>query len=91
MAAKDTMNADGAAALALNALVWTLGEPSRADRLLALTGLDPTDLRTRANDPAVLGAVLGFLESHEPDLIACAADLDVAPDRLVRANALLSA
>nr|WP_076071998.1 DUF3572 domain-containing protein [Sphingomonas montana] len=91
MAAKDTMNPDGAAALALNALVWTLGEPSRADRLLALTGLDPTDLRTRANDPAVLGAVLGFLESHEPDLIACAEDLGVAPDRLVRANALLSA
>ncbi|WP_420822095.1 DUF3572 domain-containing protein [Sphingomonas montana] len=85
------MNPDGAAALALNALVWTLGEPSRADRLLALTGLDPTDLRTRANDPAVLGAVLGFLESHEPDLIACAEDLGVAPDRLVRANALLSA
>ena len=91
MAAKDTMNADGAAALALRALVWTLGEPSRADRLLALTGLDPDDLRMRADDPAVLGAVLGFLESHEPDLIACAADLDVRPESLVQAHERLSA
>jgi len=91
MAAKDTMNADGAAALALNALVWTLGDASRADRLLALTGLDPHDLRTRADDPAVLGAVLGFLESHEPDLVACAADLDVRPESLVRAHGILTA
>ena len=91
MAAKDTMNADGAAALALNALVWTLGDASRADRLLALTGLDPHDLRTRADDPAVLGAVLGFLESHEPDLVACAVDLGVAPESLVRAHGILTA
>lgn len=91
MAARDTMNADGAAALALNALVWTLGDPARAERLLALTGLDPHDLRTRADDPAVLGAVLGFLESHEPDLVACATDLDVRPESLVRAHEMLGA
>lgn len=91
MAPKVTMNADGAAALALTALAWTLGESGRADRLLALTGLTPTDLRTRADDPAVLGAVLGFLESHEPDLVACAADLGVPPESLVHANHLLSA
>jgi hypothetical protein len=85
------MNADGAAALALHALVWVLGDAARADRLLGLTGLTPVDLRTRADDPAVLGAVLAFLESHEPDLIACAGDLDVAPESLVHAGRLLAA
>ena len=41
-------------ALALHALVWTLGDAARADRLLALTGLDAGGLRARAGEPALL-------------------------------------
>lgn len=82
----DETNAD---ALALAALAWTVAEPSRAERLLALTGLDPAGLRARAGEPALLGAVLGFLESHEPDLIACADALGVPPEALVRARGQL--
>lgn len=73
-------------ALALQALVWTLGESGRANRLLDLTGLDPAGLRARAGEPALLAATIGFLEAHEPDLIACAAALDVAPEALVAAR-----
>ena len=73
--------------LALKAMVWTLAEPQRAMRLLDLTGLAPHDLRHSAGSPATLAAVLGFLEAHEPDLIACAGELGVTPDRLVRARA----
>ena len=40
----------------------------------------------RATEPAVLSAVLGFLESHEPDLLACAQELDVKPEALVAAH-----
>ena len=87
MHARDT-NED-AAALALQALAWTLGDTARAERLLALTGLSPDDLRARADAPPVLAAVLGFLESHEPDLVACAGALAVAPIALVRARATL--
>jgi hypothetical protein len=83
-------NAD-AGALALQALAWTLGDPDRAQRLLDTTGLFPDDLRTRASEPAVLAAVLGFLEAYEPDLIACAADLDVKPEAIVRARVVLEA
>jgi hypothetical protein len=79
MAAPET----NAEALALSALVWTLGEPARAERLLSVTGLTAADLRERAGDPALLSAVLGFLEAHEPDLIACAAALEVKPLILV--------
>lgn len=75
-----------AAALALQALVWTLGEPSRAERLLDTTGLEPSEQRSRAADPAVLAATLQFLEAYEPDLVACAADLQVKPEALVAAR-----
>lgn len=73
------------AALALQALAWTLADPARAERLLALTGLTPDSLRARAADPATLAAVLGFLGAHEPDLIACAGALGIAPERLAAA------
>jgi Protein of unknown function (DUF3572) len=69
--------------VALQALVWTLQDPDRAHRLLALTGLDADAMRGRVNDPALLDAVIGFLESHEPDLIACATAIDVTPLELV--------
>ena len=77
---------DAAAALALQALVWCLSEEDRAQRLLDLTGLDPSDLRARAGEPAVLASVLGFLEAHEPDLLACADALEVRPESLVAAR-----
>lgn len=80
-----------AEALALAALVWTLNEPARADRLLSVTGLTADDLRARAGDRALLSAVLAFLEAHEPDLIACAAALEVKPLILVETRRMLDA
>jgi hypothetical protein len=71
--------------VALRALAWTLGDMDRAQRLLALTGLDVDQLRQGADDPAMLVAVLDFLRNHEPDLIACAAALEIAPKRLIAA------
>ena len=72
--------------LALAALGWTLGDDDRARRLLALTGLDAEDLRSRAAEPALLAAVLRFLEAHEPDLVACADTLEISPAALVDAR-----
>jgi adenine/guanine phosphoribosyltransferase-like PRPP-binding protein len=73
-------------ALALSALGWALSEQSRAERLLALTGLTPGDLRERLGDRTLLAAVLGFLEAHEPDLVACAEALGVTPATVVEAR-----
>lgn len=78
-----------AMALALQALVWTLQSPSRAERLLALTGLSVEELRGGAGEPGVLAAILSFLEGHETDLIACAEDLNVRPEALVAARRIL--
>ena len=76
--------------MALNALVWVLHEPDRADRFLALTGLEGDDIRSRINDPALLDGVIAFLEAHEPDLVACAKALDVAPGVLLGTRMKLS-
>jgi hypothetical protein len=84
-------SADTNAALALSALVWSIGEPERAERLLALTGLTPEDLRARAGEADLLAAVLGFLEAHEPDLVACAESIGSTPAALVRARMELEA
>jgi hypothetical protein len=85
MRARDTNHPD-ALTLALSALVWTLSDTARAERLLALTGLDSDELRARAGDPVLLAAVLGFLAQHEPDLTACADALDVRPEALIAAQ-----
>ena len=73
-------------ALALGALGWVLGDSDRAERLLALTGLDADALRGGLSDPAVLGAVLEFLASYEPDLVAAAQALGVEPAELMTAR-----
>lgn len=77
-------------ALALGALGWVLGDGERAERLLALTGLTPDQLRAGLGDAAVLGAVLDFLCAHEPDLVAAAEALGVAPATLAAARERLS-
>ncbi|HEX8525457.1 DUF3572 family protein [Allosphingosinicella sp.] len=82
-------NEDGAGALALGAVGWTLAEPARAERLLALTGLTPEDLRGGLGEPAMLAAILRYLEAHEPDLLACAEALDTSPAALVEARRIL--
>ncbi len=78
-------------ALALSALGWCLSDQARAERLLALTGLTPDDLRARLGEQTVLAAILGFLEQHEPDLVACADALGVSPAALVGARRRLEA
>jgi hypothetical protein len=88
MKIKET-NADNAVALALSALGWTLSDGARAERLLALTGLTPDDLRIRIAEPSVLAATLAFLEAHEPDLLACAEAIGVKPAEIVAARSLL--
>ncbi|MFN5783378.1 MAG: DUF3572 family protein [Novosphingobium sp.] len=72
--------------LALGALGWVLCDAPRAERLLALTGLDADALRAGVGDPGVLTAVLDFLSAYEPDLCAAAEHLGVAPQALIAAR-----
>lgn len=72
-------------ALALAALAWILEDGERAQRLLALTGLEPETLRHALGESSTLAAVLEFLCNHEPDLLRAAEALAVTPEELVAA------
>ncbi len=76
---------DAAETLALRALAHIVGDPDLGPRFLDLTGLDIPTLRARAGEHDVMAAALGFLDGHEPSLIATAAALDVPPAALVSA------
>ena len=80
---------DAAATLALRALAEIVGDAELGPRFLDLTGLDVATLRGRAGEADVLAAVLGFLEGHEPTLVAVAGALGVAPGELVAAHRAL--
>lgn len=75
--------------LALLALGWVLSDDRRARRFLDLTGFTPDGLRGSAGDRATHQAVLAFLENHEPDLLAAAEELQIPPEALASASALL--
>jgi hypothetical protein len=68
--------------VSLKALGWVLEDTVRAQRFLAITGLDPDGLRAAIGEPATHLAVLDFLCAHEPDLIAAAETLGLAPAQL---------
>ncbi|HET9810698.1 MAG TPA: DUF3572 family protein [Sphingomicrobium sp.] len=72
--------------IALNALAATLCDERRARRFLDLTGIGTDELRAQAGDPALLAALIRFLEAHEPDLLAVAEDIGVKPERLAAAR-----
>jgi hypothetical protein len=83
MRARSTNDAE---TLALSALAATLTDERRARRFLDLSGIDTEELRLRAAEPALLAAVLRFLEAHEPDLIDVAGAIGVKPEQLVAAR-----
>jgi hypothetical protein len=76
-------------AIALLALATAVSDERRAKRFLDLTGIGTDELRARAGEPAVLAALLRFLEAHEPDLLAVAQALDLRPEALVQARRAL--
>ncbi len=74
------------AELALAALGWLLSNDERAQRFLDLTGLTPDGLRDGIGKASTHRAVFDFLAAHEPDLIAAADGLGIAPDAFMRAS-----
>mgnify|MGYP000748826884 FL=1 len=88
MRARSTNDAE---TLALSALAATFTDERRAQRFLALSGIDTDGLRRRAAEPSLLAALLRFLEAHEPDLIDVAEAIGVKPQDLVAAREELEA
>jgi hypothetical protein len=75
-----------AQAIALLALATAISDERPARRFLDLTGIGTDELRARAAEPALLAALLRFLEAHEPDLLTVAEALEMKPEALVAAR-----
>ena len=75
--------------VALSALAATLTDERRARRFLDLTGIGTDELRNRVDNTDVLRALIGFLEAHEPDLVAVSELIGVMPEALVAAGRAL--
>ncbi|HUG46127.1 MAG TPA: DUF3572 family protein [Sphingomicrobium sp.] len=75
-----------ACAIALMALAAAISDERRARRFLDLTGIETEELRARAGEPALLVALIRFLEAYEPDLTAVAQAIGLPPQALVAAR-----
>jgi hypothetical protein len=80
------MNEEQAKIVALQALTYLAGNPSALQRFLDLSGVDGTDLRLRADDPAMLAGVLDFFLGNEAQLLEMCQATDMAGDAPGRAR-----
>ncbi len=74
------MEDQSARELAAQALVFIAQEPDRIGRFLALSGVGPSEIRERAQDPVFLAGILDHLLSDEAMLLDFAewADVDAS-------------
>ena len=82
---------EAAEAIALQGLAFLAEDPGRLQRFVAVTGLEPGELRARADTPELLSAVLEHLAGDESLLLVFAASRGIAPETIAPAIALLQA
>ena len=68
-----------AEAIAIKALAFIAADDTLLPRFLALTGLEPAQLRIAAAEPGFLPGVLDFVLGHEPTLQQFCVAEDIAP------------
>jgi hypothetical protein len=76
--------------LAIQALAFLADDPQELGRFLALTGIEPNEIRAAAQEPGFLAGVLEYICAHEPLLLAFARDKDLEPSEIDRALEALS-
>lgn len=75
--------------IAIRALVWVAGNEEMLRRFLDLSGIDASQIRAAAREPAFLAGVLNFILAHEPTLEAFAAAEKLHPSSVATALASL--
>ena len=73
------MHASDAEILALKALTFLAQSPDDLERFVALSGIAPTDLRARADDPEILAAILDYLLADDQRITGFCESLGLAP------------
>ncbi len=82
--------AESASALALSGLAFLAEDGPRLGRFMALTGIDPDQLREVAGAPETLLAVLDHLLGDESLLLVFTASKGIAPEQVVPAREVLA-
>nr|WP_321444263.1 DUF3572 domain-containing protein [uncultured Cohaesibacter sp.] len=82
-------NFETAEAIAIKALGFLSADPDLMGRFLALSGLDPADLREIASEASFLAAILDFLLTDDSLLLAFASNNGLTPEEVVTAKARL--
>lgn len=72
--------------IGLQGLAFLLSEPRQLARLLDETGLDPAEIRSNAEAPEVLEAVLSVMVNDEALLLTFAANAGLTPEDVVQAH-----
>jgi hypothetical protein len=83
------MESFSAETLALKGLAFLARDAETLLRMLALTGLELDDLRSRAGDPELLAAVLDFLLADDALLARFAEEEDLEPNDIHAARRAL--
>ncbi len=84
-----TPAAQEAGALALSALMFLARDMDRIERFLALTGMDPGELRANLHAPGFQLAVLDHIAGDESLLLQFAEEERLAPEAIGRARRAL--
>jgi hypothetical protein len=83
-------NLEAAEAVAVQALGFLVEDGDRLQRFLALSGLDPVQIRAAATEPGFLAGVLDHIVSDDRLLIAFAEQSGLAPADIEKAHAALT-
>ncbi len=70
--------------IALRVLTYVAQQDRALQALLAQSGIAPTSLQERLNDPDLLGGILDFLLSNEKLLVDFCEIEKLSPDKLAR-------
>lgn len=84
------MGREAAENMAVQALAYLAGEPEQLARFLALSGIGPETLRAASRDPQFLAGVLEYVAGEEALLVAFAEHMQMRPEEVLRAQAVLS-
>jgi hypothetical protein len=89
-APRSQMRREDAESIAISALSHIAGDEERLQRFLAVTGLDPANLRSEAANLGFMSGILDYVCSDEALLIGFAAEHRLPPERVAMAQQLLA-
>ncbi|WP_312794328.1 DUF3572 domain-containing protein [Tianweitania sp.] len=84
-----TRDSSSAESIGVSALGFIAADPELLGRFLAITGIEPAQIRQAATEPGFLAGVLDFVLAHEPTLLAFASSSDLDPAAILKARRTL--